>query len=333
MYGSPWMAGWGRKVAAPWALICAILALPVTASAGTPPIVTAQNTMITEADTNSAVATFDVTLSKKFKKKVTVSYETHDGTADAGSDYIPTDGVLHFKPGQKTKHVEVTIVGDVLTESAENFTLRLTSPKNAVLGDDGTATILDNDTDPTPSSVVVTPVTPTKRQDDTQQFTATANFAGGGIADVTSLATWSSATPSVATITSSGLATPIDQGTSAIHAVFRGVDGSTTMTVQCRLHSNGQGQTYENCSPLGTHNVTTATQAAEAWLATQGGGSTGVSSFACEDAAVIIAPNSAHTFVGVWEYQAGTGLTGEGHTTVVSGTLARCPAVSDPAWN
>lgn len=65
----------------------------------------------------------------------------------------------------------------------------------------------------------------------TQQFTATATFSDGSFSNVTSQATWTSSLPSVATITSSGLANPVTIGTTTIGASYGGQTATTTLTV------------------------------------------------------------------------------------------------------
>jgi uncharacterized protein YjdB len=64
------------------------------------------------------------------------------------------------------------------------------------------------------------------------QFHATAIYSDGTTADVTTLSTWSSSTPSVATIgASTGLPTTVSTGTTTITAEFEGMTGTATLTV------------------------------------------------------------------------------------------------------
>lgn len=71
----------------------------------------------------------------------TVNYDTSDGTAIAGQDYIAASGVLTFLPGETTIDVIITILNDVLFESSETFNLVLSAPVNCTLGDNGICTI------------------------------------------------------------------------------------------------------------------------------------------------------------------------------------------------
>ena len=80
-------------------------------------------------------------------------------------------------------------------------------------------------------SIAVTPANPSIAVGNTQQFTATGTYGDGSTQNLTSMAAWSSSTPSVATIVPGGLATSVTTGTSSISATIGGVVGSTVLTV------------------------------------------------------------------------------------------------------
>jgi len=90
---------------------------------------------------------------KKFQKVVSVNYKSRDGTASQGDDYTPVEGTLEFKPGDKEKNIEVTIIDDAAYEADEYFFLDLSKPQcgetgyKAVLGDNATCqiAIIDDD--------------------------------------------------------------------------------------------------------------------------------------------------------------------------------------------
>jgi 6-phosphogluconolactonase (cycloisomerase 2 family) len=86
---------------------------------------------------------------------------------------------------------------------------------------------------PSPSltSIAVTPAAPSVAAGLTQQFTATGTYSDGTSANLTHSATWASDASSVATISSSGLATSKTQGTANISAAVGGIKGSTGFTV------------------------------------------------------------------------------------------------------
>ncbi|HUN87207.1 MAG TPA: Ig-like domain-containing protein [Terriglobales bacterium] len=83
----------------------------------------------------------------------------------------------------------------------------------------------------TVTSIAVTPVDPSVPLGTLQQFTATGTFSDGTIQDITGTVTWSTSKQSVMSITTSGLGTARNLGTSVITATFGSVSGSVTATV------------------------------------------------------------------------------------------------------
>ena len=84
-----------------------------------------------------ATMAFVVTMTPASSSAVEVDYQTSDGTATAGEDYMSVMGKLTFLPGQTTKTVSVEVLNDTLDDSGETFTFTLSNPKggNARLGD------------------------------------------------------------------------------------------------------------------------------------------------------------------------------------------------------
>uniref|UniRef100_UPI0037E949EF sodium/calcium exchanger 1b isoform X3 n=1 Tax=Semicossyphus pulcher TaxID=241346 RepID=UPI0037E949EF len=68
-------------------------------------------------------------------KTISVEYRTEDGTANAGSDYEFTEGVVVFKPGETMKEIRVGIIDDDIFEEDENFLIHLSNVK--VLSSEG----------------------------------------------------------------------------------------------------------------------------------------------------------------------------------------------------
>jgi len=91
-------------------------------------------------------------------------------------------------------------------------------------------------------SIAVTPPNASVTQvGQTTQFMAMGitNHAKVAPEDITSTATWTSSTPSVATITSTGLATAAGCGTTTVTAEKSGVTGTTQFTVTCSSSGGG----------------------------------------------------------------------------------------------
>ena len=64
---------------------------------------------------------------------MSVDYETADGTAQEGADYVPLSGTVSFAPGETVKTVSVATLGDGNAEPAETLTLRLSNALGATL--------------------------------------------------------------------------------------------------------------------------------------------------------------------------------------------------------
>jgi hypothetical protein len=89
-------------------------------------------------------ARFTVTLSPPSGREVRVSFATADGSAHAGTDYLPASGTLVFAPGMTARTVDVAVVSDAVPESEETFFVDLSAPVNAAIGDgQGQGTIVD----------------------------------------------------------------------------------------------------------------------------------------------------------------------------------------------
>ena len=95
----------------------------------------------------SSSATFRVTLSAPSLSTVMVKASTADSTATAGLDYqvLPSTR-LTFPAGTTEQDVQVPVFGDSDQEGNETFTLKLSSPSGATIGDpSGTGTVIDRD--------------------------------------------------------------------------------------------------------------------------------------------------------------------------------------------
>ncbi len=112
---------------------------------GSDPILYSDDSSVSEGD-SSGVARIVVRLSPAATKTVTVNYATASGTARSPGDFTARSGSLTFPAGTTTRNVDVPIVNDTIAEATETFTLTLSSPSGAVLGDSSaTATIIDDD--------------------------------------------------------------------------------------------------------------------------------------------------------------------------------------------
>src|SRR5262249_10294656 len=73
------------------------------------PALASTDTTVTENAGSITGAVFTVSLTAASAQPVSVSYATADGTATAGTDYIPTAGTLTFAPGATTQQITVAV--------------------------------------------------------------------------------------------------------------------------------------------------------------------------------------------------------------------------------
>ena len=115
----------------------------------TAPTLGVADTSIGEGDSGTANAQFSVQLPSAAAGTVTVDYHTVDATAKSPGDYAAQSGTLTFAPGVTTQPIDVPVAGDTLDEPGERFSVVLSNPVGARVGDGtGSATILDDDAPP-----------------------------------------------------------------------------------------------------------------------------------------------------------------------------------------
>jgi len=144
---------------------------------------------VIEGNSGSKVANFLVTRSGASTGVASVAYQTANGSATAGSDYIglaPTS--LTFAAGETSKNVPVTILGDTTVEPGEVFYLNLVNPVGATIDDgSGAATITNDDTAPATPSLAINDITVVEGNSGTRtaSFTVTRSGSVTGSVSVT----------------------------------------------------------------------------------------------------------------------------------------------------
>ncbi|MBL8152514.1 MAG: hypothetical protein JNN15_21575, partial [Blastocatellia bacterium] len=111
------------------------------------PSLSINNATVTEGNSGTVNAVFTVSISNPSFQPVTVMFATANGTATAGSDYTATTGTLTF-PANSTasQTISVPVIGDLLVEPDETFTVTLSNPTNATIATgQGTGTITNDD--------------------------------------------------------------------------------------------------------------------------------------------------------------------------------------------
>jgi hypothetical protein len=100
-----------------------------------------------EGNDGTTVFSFAVTLNATALSPVTINFATANGTANAPSDYTATSGTLTIPTGAMGATIDVSVVGDTVTEGNQAFYVKLSKPSpNAYLGNaQGVGTILNDD--------------------------------------------------------------------------------------------------------------------------------------------------------------------------------------------
>jgi hypothetical protein len=136
----------------------------------TNPSIAISNVAVTEGNSGTKNATFNVTLSKTSASTVTVHYATVDGTATDTSDYQAKSGTLSFAPGETSKPISVLVNGDTTPEPNETFAVNLSAPTNATIADSQGVGTITND-DQSPPAIAISNVTVTEGNSGTKNAT------------------------------------------------------------------------------------------------------------------------------------------------------------------
>ena len=114
------------------------------------PVASISDATVMEGDTGTTGdAAFEISLSEASPVTASVVYTTNNWSAQAPGDYVSVTGTAVFQPGETSKVVHVTTVGDTLDENDEQFYVYLSSPSNATVTDNyGYAVIVDDDRNP-----------------------------------------------------------------------------------------------------------------------------------------------------------------------------------------
>jgi chitodextrinase len=144
------------------------------------------DTSVVEGDSGTSSALFSVELLEATGGSVSVGYATANGSAKSGSDYQTRSGTLSFSGSTTTRTISVPVIGDLVVEEVETFSVNLSNASGATISvGSGTGIIVDNDVPPAPS---VSSFTPTKGPAGTlisvngQSFTGATAVTVGGVA-------------------------------------------------------------------------------------------------------------------------------------------------------
>ena len=127
------------------------------------PAISINDVSVTEGNSGTTPATFNISLSAAAAGPVSVNWATANGTATAGSDYTAGSGTVTFAAGDLAKTVTVLVNGDIAAEPNETFYVNLSSPLGGTLADSqGVGTIQNDDPPAAPTNLTLTPVSSTQ---------------------------------------------------------------------------------------------------------------------------------------------------------------------------
>jgi hypothetical protein len=114
------------------------------------PDLSARDATGSEGNSGSTMLEVEVELAKASPLRVTVAFETRDGSAKAGSDYAAARGQLSFAPGETSKSIRIAITGDTVVEDNETLSLVLSNAVNAKLARSTAIVTITNEDVPKP---------------------------------------------------------------------------------------------------------------------------------------------------------------------------------------
>ena len=143
-----------------------LMALPpgARAQSNDDPYLGLSSPSVQEGDSGTTTMTFKARLTdangrtQASRKTITAHYEVlSEGgdTATAGKDYTPTSGKITFAPGETSKTIDVSVIGDTEVEGDETLTVKWTGWENVwLVSYTHTGTINNDDSAPVISATV-----------------------------------------------------------------------------------------------------------------------------------------------------------------------------------
>jgi len=98
------------------------------------PRISVAKTDMLKGDVGTNGGTAIVSLSMPSAQTVTVPFQTVDGTAHQGQDYVSTSGTIQFEPGTTWQTITVPIIGDQTWRGNPTFSLKLSAASGAPPG-------------------------------------------------------------------------------------------------------------------------------------------------------------------------------------------------------
>ncbi len=134
---------------------------------------------IYEGNNGNSNMVFRVDLNAPSYFPLSVQYQTIDGTAKAGTDYVSTEGILYFNVGATSNTIAVPIIGNTRMDGNRAFTVKLFNSFTVSINRDvATGTIVDDDLPAVGVKAVQPAASPVGPVNGTVRFVRTAGTTG-----------------------------------------------------------------------------------------------------------------------------------------------------------
>lgn len=144
--------------------------------------------VVSEVDAGTTRAEFTISLSHPLTSDVVINYQTSDGTATQGADYVLSSGSVTFAAGEVSKVVSFDILDDADVEDFEQFSVDLSIVSGTAEFEGGTtnttiAVGIENDDFEAGPSLLGTDVSGNNGDDNLVSFAGVNDLTGGGGSD------------------------------------------------------------------------------------------------------------------------------------------------------
>jgi hypothetical protein len=126
----------------------ATVSITVTPTAD--PVLTMGDASTTENDSGTVTVTAAIAVSEPSPTSITVDFATADGSVTSGLDYVAASGSTTIPALASSHDLVLEIVGDLMDEPDETFTVTLSNAVGATIGTPATGTVTIFDNDPMP---------------------------------------------------------------------------------------------------------------------------------------------------------------------------------------
>lgn len=109
------------------------------------PTISINDATIIEGNNTNSIINFNIVASHLSASPISFNFQTMDGSAIAGDDYIANNGNATVSAKSLTSIISVEVIGDYLIENDEIFNVVLSEANNALINDNTAIATIEND--------------------------------------------------------------------------------------------------------------------------------------------------------------------------------------------